>query len=321
MNYDILKRQIFVILDLNKDYEFNIQLLNAANIVAKELKKTIIGYAIGYEKNEYLLFQEHGLRYIIVSNKYVQLSNLVDSCASSIRIYEPELIIACDSKPNKELLVQIATSIECGIVADCISIQIIDEHIVFSRTAINESLVADIQCTNSKYAACTIKKGYFKEKVDFKLNPLTVIPSNYTYKDDIDFKTKLKEDQIPILKEIKLNSRVVIGVGRGAINNLTQIRKLAGLINADIGSTRALVDCNMFSNKLQIGQSGHSIAPDLYIALGVSGASQHIVGILDSKTIIAVNTDKNAPIFQFADYIINEDVKVFVDKIIKRIEG
>jgi electron transfer flavoprotein alpha subunit len=115
---------------------------------------------------------------------------------------------------------------------------------------------------------------------------------------------------------------VVIGVGRGikGPENLKLIEKLACLLNARIGGTRAVVDAGWLPARCQIGQTGLTISPKLYIACGISGAVQHIVGIQSAKTIVAINKDPEAPIFEVADYGIVGDLFEVIPALIEEIK-
>ncbi len=117
------------------------------------------------------------------------------------------------------------------------------------------------------------------------------------------------------------DSKIVISAGRGMVDveNLKYIEDLAGKLNAAIGGTRAIVDAGWMPYSQQVGQTGKTVKPDVYIACGISGATQHQVGMKDSKYIIAINKDEEAPIFQIADLGIVGDTLNIIPKLIENL--
>jgi electron transfer flavoprotein alpha subunit len=114
-------------------------------------------------------------------------------------------------------------------------------------------------------------------------------------------------------------ARVIVaaGAGVGTKDNFTKIQDLAAALGAQIGATRAVVDAGWLPADHQIGQTGATVRPDLYIGCGVSGAVQHWVGMMDARTIIAINSDKNAPLMKRAHYRVAGDLNVVIPKLIK----
>ncbi len=118
-------------------------------------------------------------------------------------------------------------------------------------------------------------------------------------------------------------ARIVVaaGAGVGSAEGLAVVQELAGVLGAEVGATRAVVDAGWLPADHQVGQTGATVRPDLYIACGISGAVQHRVGMMDSAKIVAINTDPNAPIFRIAHYRITGDLKVVVPKLVKLLRG
>lgn len=168
-------------------------------------------------------------------------------------------------------------------------------------------------CINSEIEMCTVKNNVFNIGHNIDKKPVNI--EFYDYKGDRESNISLYTTINRVLNKEKNNddftsSKLVFVVGRGVkgTETLNLLRKVASKYGAQILGTRAAVEEYLIEKNRQVGQSGISICPDIYVGFGVSGASQHIVGIKNSKIIIAVNKDKSAPIFNYADYAIIEDV-------------
>ncbi|MFC3745648.1 electron transfer flavoprotein subunit alpha/FixB family protein [Paenibacillus sp. GCM10012306] len=256
-----------------------------------------------YRDGDYLAFSD-GIRHVIQKNR-------------------AQLVMFPDTPLCKAAAATIATELGAGLTADCLDIDFFEEKFIFTRTALNSSVIAEIHCIHTPYQLCTVKKRVFHDCVSEITDAggtldFIDIPANksiYSALKSLGYESYRKE-------EVDLeNTKVIFAVGRGVKEqDFSSIQKLAKAVGAEIGGTRVLVENGLLPRSRQIGQSGIHVIPDLYIGFGISGASQHIVGMKSSKKIIAINNDKNAPIFRFADYAIIEDTRDVIADLLSAME-
>jgi electron transfer flavoprotein alpha subunit len=227
---------------------------------------------------------------------------------------KPRLIMYPASPFGKAVAAYTSTKFESGLTADCIDIEVDHEGTVtFSRAAINSSVIARIVCINSEVQMCTVKKNVF---------PLLETPSKPLLEIEYLFIEQTHLNESPIFEVLgsepnlekenteKLSdAKLIFAFGRGIENkeNVSLFKRVAKKYNAQVAGTRAVIEEQLITRNLQIGQSGASVSPEIYIGFGISGATQHMVGIINSKLIIAVNKDENAPIFEYSDFAIIGD--------------
>lgn len=224
----------------------------------------------------------------------------------------PQLVLFQATEFGKTIAATLSSRLEIGLTADCIDIVYDDKKgYIFSRAAMSDSVVAQIIGINCGTNMGTIKEGGFKtNKVtpvqDMAVQP--VVPNDKHW--DIEEEC-LESSYLPSNnEEVNINHfSTVFCVGRGASSPecLNGINKLAEKYNAGVIATRPIVEEGLIDSSRQVGQSGKSISPKLYVSFGVSGASQHLVGMKNSDIIIAVNNDPSAPIFDYANYAVVAD--------------
>lgn len=237
---------------------------------------------------------------------------IIDEILNIIKTENPDIIITTSETDIKSLIARVAVNINSGILAD-----------------VNEIKINNNKIEYFKY----VYGGNYLAKLSIKTcPPIIIFKPLYSYIDkEINFENKTiekiilhKDNSIEIInKTLDINktplenAKKVIGIGRGVrLDDIPLIEKFAKSINASIGYTRPLVHSGIADPQYQIGITGKIIAPDLYIALGVSGKDYHIKGVEKAKKIIAVNTDPYADIKKYSDIFINCDYRTFLDKIL-----
>jgi electron transfer flavoprotein alpha subunit len=268
----------------------------------------------------------YGAHKVIVCNEEKEPSSYIEFCETFIIENQIGLITFLDSAAGKELAAILATSLGGGLTADCIDIAYNGNgQFIFSRVALNDSVIAQIVCINTRFQMCTIKENTLKKDGGFQYERGEI--EAYS---KIATKNKI-EQNVKVLSrtpyERKSNAQIqkakkIFGFGRGikSLDNLEKLKRLAKKYSAEVGGTRACVEENWLDEEHQIGQSGISISPQIYVAFGISGASQHIVGTQNAKIIVSVNNDEAAPIFQYSDYVLIEDTSVIIDELIHILE-
>lgn len=223
-------------------------------------------------------------------------------------------ILTPDNTFGKNFLPRLAAKLNASMISSVIDIETPD---IFIRPIYAGNALQKVKSLD-KIKLLTIRTTAF--------SPLSNI--NITFKKLPAIKNRGKTrfvdlQQIKSARPELTHARIVVSGGRGlqSRENFALIEQLADCLNAAIGATRAAVDAGFVPNDFQVGQTGKIVAPDLYIAIGISGAIQHIAGIKDSKVIIAINKDADAPIFSNADYGLVGDLFEIIPALIQRLKA
>lgn len=229
-------------------------------------------------------------------------------CIDFIKELQPEILLISATTQGRDLAPQIASALHTGLTADCTALDINEQgKLASTRPTFGGKLMATI-LTKTLPQMATVRPNVIQTDYDAKLKETEYIEI-FPNTENIQQKLKL----IEVIKKEAGNSvedaKVLVVAGKGMKDNLDLVKDFAKKINGEFGVSRALVDLGLADASIQIGQTGKTVSPKLYIACGVSGAIQHTVGIMGAKKIIAINKDKDAPIFKLADVGIVGDAK------------
>lgn len=237
--------------------------------------------------------------------------------------YKPEIIIAGATSTGRTLMPYVAIKAEAGLTADCTGLDIEEKtgNLLQTRPAIGGNIMATIKTPNHRPQMATVRPRSTKmaEKVAGRTGEIirlkadeSLLPSRIVYKKFIP-----NEEDMPLA-----DADVVVAVGRGIkrAENLPLIYDLADALDAAVGATRDVVDRGWLSYPHQVGLSGQTVSPKLYVAIGISGTIQHLAGMQTAENIIAVNSDPEAQIFKVADFGIVGDLFEVVPQMIKRVK-
>ena len=265
---------------------------------------------VGSEDSPTIGFSGIKQTYLKRSSNSLNLSKVATKITEIIKNEETTLILGSSTYLCRDLMSFISVDLNSSPVSNCIDFDIQDEK-VSTVNSINGGESLYKTRVNSNHALLLIRpKAFDPVEMEFNTDYETVEIDNA----DLDiFDIYIEEKSGPQLED----SKVVISAGRGMVDkeNLEMVETLASKLNAAIGGTRAIVDAGWMPYSQQVGQTGKTVKPDVYIACGISGATQHQVGMKDSKFIIAINKDEEAPIFQLADLGIVGDTLTVIPKL------
>lgn len=237
-----------------------------------------------------------------------------------IKNINPEIFVLLSSTTGREIAPIIASILDTGLTADCTKIEIENIEgklkLISTRPTFGGKLMASIICKKNPQMA-TVRVGTFK-KEELNNENLEIVefnfPSFLNLKSEIiEYKKNEKSEFINFQ-----NAKMVFAGGLGLKNkeNFDKLKLLCEKTGAIMGATRKAVDKGFAEKKYQIGQTGASTTPEIYVAFGISGAIHHIMGMENSKKVIAINLDKNAPIFKYADIGYIEDAAKVLDELL-----
>ncbi|MDD5440118.1 MAG: electron transfer flavoprotein subunit alpha [Candidatus Omnitrophica bacterium] len=239
-----------------------------------------------------------------------------------IHEYKPEIFLCGASVIGRSLVSRIAVKINAGLTADCTGLDIDTEKrlLLQTRPAFGGNIMATIISPNHRPQMSTVRHKVMKEAVPNSSRAGKLILKTY---DDTVYssRTKLLDVVEEIEETVNLSEADIIvsgGRGLGGPEYFDMIRELAKVLNGAVGSSRAAVDAGWIPYSHQVGQTGKTVCPKLYIACGISGQIQHLIGMQSSKTILAINKDPDAPIFKVATYGIVGDIFEIVPALTKR---
>ncbi|QWU13746.1 electron transfer flavoprotein subunit alpha/FixB family protein [Paenibacillus sophorae] len=242
------------------------------------------------------------------------IRDLVSVC----RQYKPNVFLLSATLFGKSIAPAIAVQLQVGLTADCTELRMDSSALIQIRPALGGELLAEIKTLNNHIQMATVASGGVQ----------AAPPQAFLHTGTQLFKVDTAISRIELtdwrkaeLSATPEHSEIVVGVGRGIKyeNEFLAIRKFAQDIGASIGFTRAVIDESWADERNLIGQTGKSIKPRIYFAFGISGAIHHITGIRGAQYIIAVNTDREAPIFKYAHYGIVAEPLQFITDISKHL--
>jgi electron transfer flavoprotein alpha subunit len=308
---------VFIEQKKGKVQSVSYELLGKAQELAKKLRCEVSGVLIGNNLDnqvDELFWRGADNIYLVEAPQIAEFQDepYTNILVELIKKYKPEIVLCGATAIGRSLISRVAVNIKAGLTADCTGLDIDpDKKILLqTRPAFGGNIMATIISPNFRPQMATVRHKVMQPLEPEKKRKGKVIKESFD--PNIYFsRTKLLDIVDEIESTVNLaEADIIVSGGRGmqAPDNFKILEELAHLLGAAVGASRAAVDAGWMPYSHQVGQTGRTVAPKIYIACGISGQIQHFVGMSSSKIIVAINKDPDAPIFKFATYGIVGDL-------------
>lgn len=319
-------KNIFLFMELSGGAVRNssLELFTAARAVSNVTGGKIIAVILGENiKNEVSEVSMYGPDTIICVDdpQFTEYSNrrFTNALCALVKKYTPDAVMISATKTGKDLAPRLARRLGTGITANCCELRVEAETGLISwNMPAPGGIMATILCSDTRPQMGTICPGAFQKPNTVPDAEVEVIAEKVESDplNDLQVIEKILNPKDAELNITEADIIVAGGRGMGSADNFSMIRELASCLGAAVGASRSVVDAEWIDAKHLIGQTGKMVRPKLYIACGISGALQHMVGVSDAECIVAINLDETAPIFDYADYAIVGDAKKIIPALI-----
>ncbi|MGM9805275.1 MAG: electron transfer flavoprotein subunit alpha/FixB family protein [Candidatus Aphodosoma sp.] len=329
---------VFVYLEIEDGCvaEVSQELLTKGRTLAAQLGCKLEAVAIGYglDKVPEQVFPYGVDRLTIAEDPRLKFYTTLPHASIVVKLFKeekPQIALMGATSVGRDLGPRVSSSLFSGLTADCTMLEIGDyddkkagrhyDNLLYQiRPAFGGNIVATIVNPECRPQMATVREGVMKKQIldaGYKGEIRRINVADYV--SDTDFAIDVIDRHIEKSKLNVKSAPVIVagGYGMGSAEGFNMLYDLAAVLGGEVGASRAAVDAGFCGHERQIGQTGVTVHPKLYIACGISGQIQHIAGMQDSSIIIAVNNDPNAPINTIADYVITGNVEEVVPKLIK----
>ncbi len=327
-----MSKDIYVVVEQRsgKVQNVGLELIGEATKLAASLNQKVIAVLLGSEiKGEAQRLIHYGADKVIVIDspllKEFVTEPYTKALAAVIEAKDPDVVLFGASSIGRDVAPRLASRIHTGLVADCTGLAVDEETkgLLMTRPAFGGNIMATIICPKYRPQMATVRPGVMKKlaKDTSRTGEIEEFDAKLT---DADMNIEILEVVKAEKKAVDLTEAKIIvsgGRGIGGPEGFGMIRDLASVLGGEVGSSRACVDAGWIEKDRQVGQTGKTVRPNLYVACGISGAIQHVAGMEGSDFIVAINKNDTAAIFQVADLGIVGDVKVIVPKLTEAIKN
>ena len=336
-----MSKGIFVVMEqrYGKVQNVGLELVGEATRLKEDLKDDVVAVLLGHniEGEVEKIFHYGADKVILVDNPILEnyaTEPYTKAVTEVIKAFDPEIMLFGASSIGRDVAPRVASRVKTGLVADTTGLRMAkteaelakeaemgnkepERALLMTRPAFGGNIMATLMCPRTKPQMATVRPGVMKmiAKDETRTGELVKFDVNFTDADmNIEILEVVKSEHAHVdLTEAKLI--VSGGRGVGSAAGFDVIYDVADALGAEVGSSRACVDAGWIAKDRQVGQTGKTVRPELYMACGISGAIQHVAGMENSELIIAINKNESAPIFEVADLGIVGDLKAILPKL------
>lgn len=323
-----MSKDVYIIAE-QRDSELqkvSIELLGKGRELADDLGQEVVAVLLGENVKDLTdNLIHHGADKVIVIDHPMLKEYVTEPYAKAVAMiidkYDPEIVLYGATSIGRDLAPRLAARVHTGLTADCTGLDIDEEskNLLMTRPAFGGNLMATIVCADYRPQMATVRPGVMQPIENDESRTGEVIEEDAGFT-DADMNVKILEVTKSEHKKLDITEANVLvsgGRGVGGPEGFAQLQELADLMEGEVSTSRATVDAGWMEKDRQVGQTGKTVRPDVYFALGISGAIQHLAGMEDSELIIAVNKNETAPIFGVADLGIVGDINTVLPKVIE----
>lgn len=309
------------------------ELIGKGKDLAKDLNTDVTAVLIGSDvKSLADELAEYGADKVIVVDdpelKDYRTEPYAHALASVIKEYKPEIMLVGATAIGRDLGPRVSARVKTGLTADCTVLEIgefkgVANQLLMTRPAFGGNTIATIACPNHRPQMATVRPGVMQKKEPVAGAKAEVIEYNPGFTPN-DKYVEILDIVKSVTETVDIQAAKILvsgGRGVGSAENFALLDDLAEALGGTVSCSRAVVDNGWKPKDLQVGQTGKTVRPNVYFAIGISGAIQHVAGMEESDIIIAINKDPDAPIFDVADYGIVGDALKIVPKLTEAIKA
>ncbi|MCJ7855062.1 electron transfer flavoprotein subunit alpha/FixB family protein [Lachnospiraceae bacterium NSJ-143] len=319
-----MSKDVYVLME-QRDGELakvGVELIGEATKLAGDLGQQVVAVLLGSgikDKAEKCI--HYGANKVIIVDDPALAEYLTepyaDAVTAVIEKYQPEIFLFGASSIGRDLAPRVSARIHTGLTADCTGLDIDPETklLRMTRPAFGGNIMATILCKDYRPQMATVRPGVMQALAKDKARTGEIEELKVEFKAPLVKIREVVKNEHKTVDITEAKYLVSGGRGIGSPEFFNELQKLADVLGGEISSSRANVDAGWIDKSRQVGQTGKTVRPDLYMACGISGAIQHVAGMEGSEYIIAINKNDTAPIFDLADIGIVGDVKVIIPKL------